>query len=210
MAGIEPIVVIIRDDASDESIGIAETFLSRGAEVFACGSKDMGLMSDTAAPSDILLTAPMFPEAPVGPRIVVLDGVADPGNVGTIIRTAAWFGCTDVVLSADSADVYNPKVVRSSAGAIARINIRRRRDVTAELNAVGARPLIATVARGGAAPQDLGRMTEYGLIIGSEARGIRPEVLALANTAVTIPGGNGVESLNAAVAAAVVLYAVNV
>jgi TrmH family RNA methyltransferase len=205
-AGVSPASVIIRDDATEESRSIAAAFLARGADVYACGGKDMERMSDATTASDILMTVPMFDEGPAGPAVVILDGVADPGNVGTIIRTAAWFGCTDVILSSTCADVYSPKVVRSTAGALARLNIRRRKDLLAELAAVADRPILATTARAGRALSDVGPLSTFALIIGSEAHGISADVLRRATTAITIEGGHGTESLNAAVAAAIVLY----
>lgn len=205
-AGVMPIAVILRDDARDESRVMAEQFLGRGAEVYATGGKDMGLMADATAPQDILVVAPFFAEGPLGSRVVVLDAVADPGNVGTIIRTAAWFGCTDVVLGEGCADLYNPKVVRSTAGALARINVVRKQAIRNVVPLLDQRPIIAAVARGGSPPNILHEYDEWAMLIGSEAHGLHDDVRGFATHSITIPGGHGVESLNAAVATSILLY----
>lgn len=163
-------------------------------------------MADAAAPQDILLVAPFFDEVPLGPRVVILDAVSDPGNVGTIIRSAVWFGCTDVVLGEGCADLYNPKVVRSTAGALARINVLRKRSIVDVVPELGQRPIIAATARGGAEPTALHDMSTWAMLIGSEAHGLHEDISALATMTITVPGGHGAESLNAAVAASILLY----
>ncbi|MCX6140039.1 MAG: RNA methyltransferase [Candidatus Kapabacteria bacterium] len=208
-AGIRPIAVIIRDDATLESLAIARAFLAQGADVFASGSKDMGLMADAAAPQDIIVLARFFEERPLGTRIVLLDAVSDPGNVGSIIRSAAWFGCTDVILGVGCADMYNPKVVRSAAGALARMNILRKKDLTTVVSSLGGRPIIAAVAKDGLLPSGLRELSSFALLIGSEAQGLATELLEVSTMRVTIPGGNGTESLNAAIAASILLYEVS-
>lgn len=205
-AGIDPIAVVLRDGASDECSAIAEAFERRGTKVYGSGSKDMGLMADAAAPQDILLVAPFFTERPLGERVVILDAVSDPGNVGTIIRSATWFGCTDVVLGEGCADLYNPKVVRSTAGALARINVLRKRTISDLLSELGQRPIIAATARGGAEPDVLREMSTWAMLIGSEAHGLHEDISSRATLSITIPGGHGTESLNAAVAASILLY----
>ncbi len=201
--------VILRDDASELSKNIAQAFEERGAVVYGCGAKDMQRMSTTESANDILCVFPYYEEQPLGARVVLLDGVSDPGNVGTIIRSAAWFGATDIVLSAGCADAYNPKVVRSTAGCLGRLNVRRKKDLMQELDSITdvQIPIIAAVAHGGQPVTSLADLTAYALVIGSEAHGVSRPVLDRATTQITIPGGNGVESLNAAVAASILLYA---
>ena len=198
--------VIIRDDAEKRSRDCASVFAQRGVPVYATGNRDMERMSDTSTPRDIL-TVVAIPEAgPLGKKIVVLDGVSDPGNIGTIIRTASWFGFTDVILLDGSADPYAPKVVRSSVGALLHVNIHR--DVAAESLAtiVGDVPIIAAVPRDGDHPRLLQTFPSCALVVGSEAHGIRANILATCHHLVTIPGSGGVESLNASVACAILMY----
>ena len=205
-ANILPIAVILRDDATQDSQFISRGFSALGVDVFACGAKDMELMADASAPQDILILARYFFERPVGSRVVVLDGVSDPGNVGSIIRSACWFGCTDVVLGEGCADVYNPKVVRSSAGALTRVNILRRQSLIELVATLVDRPIIAAVAHGGGSSNQLQGLKSFAIMIGSEAHGLQRALIDLATVRVTIPGGNGTESLNAAIATSIMLY----
>ena len=146
--------------------------------------------------------------------IVVLVGVQDPGNVGTIVRSAEAFGATGVVAAAESASPYGPKAMRASAGSVFRMPIVPRAQapiLMAQLRVAGVR-LVATAAASvhGAAPllepQNLDWREPVALLVGSEAHGLPDSVLRSAETAVRIPLSAPVESLNAAVAASVLLY----
>ncbi len=198
--------VVLRDSADPRSLSLAEVFATRGVQVLACGSRDMERMSDTTSPQDILAVAAIPSPQNTGNRLLILDALSDPGNLGTVIRSAAWFGFNDVVLLEGSADPYAPKVVRSSVGALLRTNIIR--DVTLEdlMTIVGAIPLVAATLDGGQHPSSLRGYSSCAIVIGSEAHGIRPNLLALCSHLVTIPGSRNVESLNAGVAAAILMY----
>lgn len=200
------VCVVLRDDAEPRSRSCAEVFAQRGVPVYAVGGRDMERMSDTTTPRDILAVVTIPEPRPLGSRVVVLDAVSDPGNIGTIIRTAAWFGFTDIVLLDGSADPYAPKVVRSSVGALLHINMHRDRSCDDLVHLLGTMPLVAAVPRDGDHPRILSSMASCAIVIGSEAHGIRPDLLSRCNTLVTIPGSGGVESLNASIACAVLLY----
>lgn len=140
---------------------------------------------------------------------LALDGIQDPGNVGTLLRLADWFGFARVLLSPDSADLFSQKVVNASMGSFARI-----RTITTELA-----PVLAEAARGGVGVPvlgcDLAGDSVYGLaptadavvVVGGEGRGPSPEVRAAVTRWITIPRVGGAESLNAAVAAGIVCAA---
>jgi len=141
---------------------------------------------------------------------VLLDGVADPGNAGTVIRTAAAAGAEAVVFSSNSVDPYGAKCVRASAGAVLHVPIVVGADVeqsVQRLRDVGVQVLAAALdgddlfAQGDA----LGRPTAW--LFGGEAHGLAPEHIALADRRVRIPMTTRVESLNLAAAASVCLYA---
>lgn len=141
------------------------------------------------------------------PLVVVVDGVQDPGNLGTILRTAAAAGASGVILLPGTVDPFNPKAVRASAGGIFRIPVVRAVDLEAvvELAAAGVRLLVADVAAGA----DLYGVDLTGpvaVVVGGEARGPGEGVRALRHTAVRVPMPGGVESLNVGVACAVILY----
>ena len=205
-AGIRPGVVIVRDDASFEIQDLVERCVHDNIPVFASGAKDMELMSDASAPQAVLCAAPYRTEDAIGERVLVLDAVSDPGNVGTMIRCAAWFGFTDVVLGVGCADLYNPKTIRSTVGAAFHINVLRKRELSSWLQHISDRPHFAAVARGGESPDRLVNESTFALVIGSEAHGISADVEASCTARLSIPGSGGSESLNAAMAAAILCY----
>ncbi len=132
---------------------------------------------------------------------LALDGVQDPGNVGTLIRIADWFGLARVVLSPGCADLHSQKVIQASMGSFARV-----RAVVAPLGAAlaGAGVPVIGCALEGRDVRSLPALPDAVVVIGSEGRGISDEVRGLLSYAVTIPRLGAAESLNAAVAAAVV------
>ncbi len=138
-----------------------------------------------------------------GKITLALDTIQDPGNFGSIIRTADWFGVEQIVCSNDCADLYNPKVVQSTMGSIARVKVLYV-DLKEWLTAQKDIRIYATVLEG----QDITTMKKLHegiIIIGNESKGISEEILKLANVKITIPKKGKAESLNAAVAVGVVL-----
>jgi TrmH family RNA methyltransferase len=145
-----------------------------------------------------------------GPRLVaVCAGIRDPGNAGTVLRTADAAGATAVVFAGDSVDPYNGKAVRSSAGSLFHVDVVRVREVTALVEALR-RGGIQVLAADGYGESDLfeisGLDRPTAWMFGSEAHGLPPEVKALADARVRVPLYGGAESLNLAAAAAVCLY----
>jgi RNA methyltransferase, TrmH family len=136
---------------------------------------------------------------PTGPRCVALWGVGDPGNVGTVLRSALAFGADSVALGPGSADPYSPKAVRASMGAIFSVPVTRVRN-PAELP--GRR--IALVARAGTPLHELGG-TDFTLVVGAERDGLPDDVVAACDDVAHIPIARA-DSLNAAMAATVALY----
>ncbi len=128
---------------------------------------------------------------------LVLDGVQDPGNLGTIIRTAEWFGIQQIICSKDTVDAYNPKVVQATMGSLARVKLHYT--AIEELIQQQEIPTYGALLEGKSIYDvDFGKQ---GLIImGNEGNGIRPELIPSIKTAVTIPRIGLAESLNVAVA----------
>ena len=147
------------------------------------------------------------PEELAGGRYLVLDGVQDPGNVGTIWRTADAFGADGLVLLPGCADPFSPKTVRASMGACFRLPVweMEREALSAALGRAGV-PLYAAALREDAGDVRRMDLSRCAVVIGSEGRGVSPETLALCGGALKIPMRARCESLNAAVAAAVVLW----
>ena len=168
-------------------------------------------ISDTRSPQGVVFlcrrSRPEPPETPAPGRYLVLDGVQDPGNVGTIWRTADALGAEGVFLLPGCADPFSPKTVRATMGACFRLPVwedtpealRRRMDKAGI-------PLWATALREDTADVRAAALNPSAVVIGSEGRGISDEVLALCAGTLKIPLRARCESLNAAAAAAVVLW----
>ncbi len=142
--------------------------------------------------------------------ILVLDTIQDPGNLGTIIRTADWFGVRHIVCSSDTADCYNPKVVQATMGALARVQIHYTDLPTFLHNQPANTPIYGTLLEGESLYEQ--PLTHHGIIImGNEGNGISPAVRSYINTPLYIPpypaDATTVESLNVAIATAVTLAA---
>lgn len=135
--------------------------------------------------------------------VIALDGIQDPGNLGTIIRIADWFGIKHIVCSKDCADIYNPKVVQSTMGSIVRVNILYA-DLGNFLNKQKDIEILAAALEG-MPVQKIKGLTNGVLLIGNESKGISSELLKYASEKITIPQIGKVESLNAAVATGIIL-----
>jgi len=133
----------------------------------------------------------------------VLDDIRDPGNMGTIIRIADWFGINQVVCSDDSAELYNPKVVQATMGSIARVRVHYT--PLAEWLAAQQDTAIYAAALNGKDVTAMEKIKEGIIVIGNESKGISPAISRLATTPITIPQKGRAESLNAAVATGIIL-----
>ena len=134
---------------------------------------------------------------------LALDTVQDPGNLGTIVRIADWFGIKQIVCSLDSADMYNTKVVQSTMGSIARVKIIYT-DLNEWLGTQENIPIYAASLQGENIAS-IKKINEGIIIIGNESRGISEEIMKLATIRITIPAKGKAESLNAAVATGIIL-----
>ncbi|HEY1024844.1 MAG TPA: RNA methyltransferase [Sphingobacteriaceae bacterium] len=131
---------------------------------------------------------------------LVLDGVQDPGNLGTIIRTADWFGFTQILCSGDTVEVYNPKVVQATMGSLSRMKIHYT-DLEKTLSTSGL-PIFGALLNGTSVYEvDFGK--EGLIVLGNEGKGITPAVQQIITEAVTIPRFGDAESLNVAVSSAI-------
>ena len=168
-------------------------------------------LCDTKTPQGVLFLCRLprtpLPERLEGSRYLVLDGVQDPGNVGTVWRTADAFGVDGLILAEGCADPFAPKTVRATMGAVFRLPVYLTSiDALQKACKEADLPLYATALQKntvGLAEVDLRRCVA---VIGSEGRGVSPEMLALCEKTLKIPMRERCESLNAAVAAAVVLW----
>ncbi len=164
----------------------------------------LSVASDTRTPQSPV--AVIRTPDPVGLRehdTLVLVDVADPGNVGTMIRTATALGW-DVAATGSTADLWSPKVIRAGAGAHSRARLTVLDDPVTSLHE-HTLTIVATVVDGGKAPGN--SPTPVALLVGSEAHGLSAEMITGSDVQITIPMPGGSESLNAAVAAGIAMYA---
>ena len=140
----------------------------------------------------------------LGPTLI-LDGIQDPGNLGTIIRSAVAFSMPNIILSDDAVDLYNPKVIRSTEGMIFHVNVIRRnlREFLPTLKKDY--QIIGTDVRKGVNIRDLSLNSNYGIVIGSEGSGMGVS-REFCDTFIKIPMSDKCESLNAGVSASIIMY----
>jgi len=200
--------------AKPEIAAIADALAERGVEVIIVGAAVMNAISPVRSPTGIVAIA----DRPAGrladafargvPLVVVAIDVQDPGNVGAIVRAAEAAGATGVVAAGASADPFGWKALRGSMGSALRLPVAAEVDadtVVEEARRRGCR-IVATVPRDGTQLFDVDLSGPVALLVGGEGAGLPPALAAAAAARVTIPMQAPVESLNAAVTAAVILY----
>ena len=143
-----------------------------------------------------------------GDKILILDNIQDPGNLGTIIRSAVAFNISTIILSDDCVDLYNDKVIRSSEGMIFNINIVRKKliEIIPKIKENGYTVYATTVNGKGYFEND----SKIALVIGNEGNGIKEDILNLCDKNITIKMNKECESLNAGVAASILMYELGV
>ena len=169
-------------------------------------------MSDTGSTQGVFaivkrLDLPLGDTLPTG-KYLVLDELQDPGNLGTMIRTAAAVGLSGVILSGNCADLYNPKTVRSCMGSLTKVNIYIEKDVSrvlAVLDKSGIKTL-AAVVRDGQSVSETDFSGGCAVVIGNEGRGLPEETVSLCRERVTIKMRGSTESLNAAIAGTILVW----
>ncbi len=204
---------LLRSDFETMGLYSTEAFLSANptfANAEAVSEMQMKQMSGQDTPPGILAVVRIPQQGEIQPLsrfILALDGIANPGNMGTLIRTAEWFGIRDVVCSLDCVEPWNPKTVQATMGSLFRIKLWKT-DLASYL--CQARSEGKTVYGALLEGENLFQMREKPegvVVVGSESHGIRMEVLPYIIRPVTIPrsGGSMTESLNAAVAGGIIM-----
>ena len=141
--------------------------------------------------------------------VLLLDGVADPGNFGAILRSAEAFGVDTVYMGKNGADLYNPKTVRACMGSLFRVDVRRTESIESEialLKRSGFRVFATALQRDSLDIRKVDFSGKIAFVIGNEGHGVSEEVIRACNGTVIIPMREGPESLNAAVASGVVMW----
>ena len=169
----------------------------------------MKKLSNLDTPPKYLAVCKKLEEKDINGNIVILDGVQDPGNLGTIIRSSIAFNIDTIILSNDSVDLYNTKVLRATEGMIFNINIIRR-DLNEILPTLKDKYTIYTTnVVNGSKLSEIKVNTPYALIMGSEGNGVKEDIASYADESVYIPMNDKCESLNVGVATSIILYEFN-
>lgn len=206
-AGAEANTVFHTEHMDNRRRALVNQLASAGAEVIPVSDSVMAAMSDTESAQDLLIVAPFpRPAIPAQPSaVVVADQLSDPGNLGSLLRTCLAAEVDLVLLTQGSVDPFNPKVVRAAMGALLHLPIDLVDPADLPDRLAGLDPWLAE-ADGGIGYTQVDWKRPFALIIGSEAHGASPAVRALAGNSTHIPISGPSDSLNAAVAAAVILF----
>ena len=175
-------------------------------------AEEMSRISTMQTPPELLAVAQqrqLLPNIPADQPLLALDHISDPGNLGTIVRTADWFGIQHIVCSPNCVELYNPKVIQATMGSFAHTYIHKRPLAQYLAQESSHRRILGTFLDGENIRQFEFNRNDI-LVIGNESNGISEEVTNAVSHRITIPtaaqGRDTAESLNAAVAAAVVMY----
>ncbi len=215
-AGARPRTVFVcYQELAPDAAGLLEHLHAVGAELLPVSSAVMQALADREAAEGLVATFDLFEASPDELRfggnnlVLILDRLQDPGNLGTLLRTADAVGAAGVVLLEPCVDPFDPKVVRGSMGSIFHVPLVRTNDAAATLAALhgcGLRIVAADAHRG----VDWGDGLWQGgvaLVLGNEARGLSPDVIPHVDAWVRLPIPGQAESLNVAVAGGVLMYA---
>lgn len=210
--GIKSIVEFVPSDYQIHSVYFLPQYqsllpkLPANIKLFEVTSAELEKISTLQAPQGILALVHIPETSAIDQDVLrnnfslVLDGVQDPGNLGTIIRTADWFGIRQVICSSNTVEVYNPKTVQATMGSLCRVNVSYQ-ELGTLLQEIEI-PIFGAMLNGRSLYE-----TQWGreglVILGNEGQGISPEIVNLISHPVTIPRVGAAESLNVAVSAAI-------
>ncbi len=215
--------VVFSEDAvkegRDEVLALAEQGAMHGARIIVAGAPAFDKLTTEKSPQGVIAVSRFMSRHArsaetdlsawhEGRRILMLDHIQDPGNMGTMIRTASAMGY-DAVLAAGCADIYSPKTLRASMGAVFRLDILLTDDAVSDIGTLqkdGRRVLAAALGKVSLTLGEAELRSTDCVIIGNEGHGISEELLSACDASLKIPMAEGCESLNAAAAAAMILW----
>lgn len=210
LIGVSFLTVCCTEIWQAQHLELFEQLAERSDRLELVSPEVMKAIATTVEPDGIVATIEQFHTRSVefSQLGLVLETIQDPGNLGTIIRTAAAAGVEGLWLSQDCADIENPKVLRSSAGQWFRLPMSVRSDLKTDIAIAKSKgmQIIATVPTATQTYWKIDFSKPSLILMGNEGAGLSPELLDLADVQVTIPLAEGVESLNVAIATALMLY----
>ncbi len=198
--------VILRKDFCAETEELIKGINSN--TILIADNETFNRISDAETPQDIIAIAEIpVHKLDITQNYVCLESVSDPGNLGTILRTCLWFGIKNVLLSEDSVDIYNPKVVRSSMGAIFKMNIEYTDSIIKYVhNYYPEHQSFGASLKASQKMNELSVPEKFGLYFGNESKGLSPQIEDNLDTKFIIAGGGEIESLNLSVSAGISLF----
>lgn len=190
-----------------EVLVLKDTEVSYDCNIIYTTEEVLKYLSDVDTPQNIIGVCNKIDNNKIGNKVVILDDIQDPGNLGTIIRSAVAFNFDTLILSNNSVDVYNPKVIRSTQGMLFKVNIIRCEidKKISELKDDGYR-VLATSVTNGKDVKTLEKLEKLCIIMGNEGNGVSDKILSLADDFIYIKMNDACESLNVGVATSILLY----
>ncbi len=200
--------VIISHSFRDKNTDIYNSLNRSGLNIYLVPDYIFDSISDTESPQGILAVVKFMDEKTEDcDRLLILDGISEPGNMGTILRTAEAMGFNDIILCGNAVDIYSPKVVRSTMGSLFRLNfkIEKNYDFIKNIKSNGYK-IYATALSSSVSLEEIEPCKKSAIVIGNEAHGVSEDILSSSDINVRIDMEGHVESLNASVAAAITMY----
>ncbi|MDP4119691.1 MAG: RNA methyltransferase [Bacillota bacterium] len=216
----------LKSGAQIEDAFFTETASEKFSELFnkaECSAENihivsdqiLALLSDTKTPQGMVFTVTMLDKKNQFDTInrignyIALENISDPNNLGTILRTAEALGIDGVILSEDCCDIYSPKVVRGSMGAVFRVKVQIESDMIAWINKCNSNGMTTLASVPDCTAEKITDLQLKGaavMLVGNEANGLTQEAIQACNSLVTIPMNGDAESLNASVAASILMW----
>ena len=189
---------VLLEENTDMNINVPVSYVTKNV---------LKYISELDNPSKIIGICKKTDKKDIGNKILILDGVQDPGNLGTIIRSSVAFNIDTIVLSEDCVDIYNSKVLRATQGMIFNINIIEENliEFIPKLIKNGYK-VYGTKVNGGKSLKSIEKSEKFAIIMGNEGNGVRTSVLDLCSDYIYIDMNNNCESLNVGVATSIILY----
>lgn len=212
-AAIEAVLLAPQATHAERGSRLVRALEQAGVPLLATDRRAFRTIADTSQSQGLVAVArwpypPLVPEQlPVRGTLLALNGVADPGNAGTIIRTCAWFGAQGLLCDLNTVDITNPKTVRSTAGAVFHLPVYNEVDLRRVLPVLRERgfALYCADMRGPVAVHEMACASPCVVVLGGEAGGVDPEIAAMCDTCLRIERYGRGDSLNVAVAAGIIL-----
>ena len=195
-------------EAKEKGLVISTISISDNNADFLVTKEIMKKISDQKSISDNAAIVRYIPEQKISGNVLILDDIQDPGNLGTLIRSSIAFGFNNIILSDESVDLYNPKVIRATEGMIFNINAIRTNiiEYIPKLKEMGYKILVSDVVDGNDIKNE--SCNNIALVLGNEGKGVHSDIKNLCDEVINIKMDNACESLNVGVAGSILMYEV--